>query len=106
MESKPKMTPMTEAPEEDEPAVATPEPKASPDETKADAFVRLMNHRVTNARKFIRLIGNLSNTNSYEYEDEQVDRVLAVLEDSLEKMALRFSEAKQPRGKNGDEFRL
>ena len=39
---------------------------------KAEKFKALAEKRVNNAIKQLQLIGNLSNTSSYEYTDEQV----------------------------------
>jgi hypothetical protein len=59
------------------------------EEDRAD-FVRLANKRVNNALKYLRLIGNLSNTSNYYYKDEDVEKIFKVLTDEIEECKKRF----------------
>lgn len=59
---------------------------------KAEKFKNLAEKRVNNAIKQIRLIGNLSNTNSYEYTDEQVRKVFKTLDHELAVARKRFQD--------------
>ena len=44
-----------------------------PKETKQDKFKRVGKKRVNNTAKQIQLLGNLSNQNTYEYKDADID---------------------------------
>ena len=44
-----------------------------PNETKKDKFKRVGSNRVNNTAKQIQLLGNLSNQNTYEYKDADID---------------------------------
>lgn len=63
-------------------------------ETKHDKFKRLANQRVANALKKIELIGNLSSS-GYEYSPEEVEKVFAALQQTLDSTKNRFSKAKK-----------
>jgi hypothetical protein len=63
-------------------------------ETKHDKFKRLANQRVANALKKIELIGNLSSS-GYEYSPDEVARIFAALQQTLDSTKNRFSKAKK-----------
>ena len=52
-------------------------------ETKHDKFVRLAEARTNNALKQIELIGNLSNTNAYEYSYDDVEKIIKTLKRAI-----------------------
>lgn len=58
---------------------------------KRAKFVELANNRVTRAIKDMRLIGNLSNRTNYDYNDEDVRRILKALQKEIEIIRTRFS---------------
>ena len=60
-------------------------------ETKEDKFKRLANVRVNNAIKQLDLIGNLSNSASYSYTDEEVKKVINTLSQKIKEINLRFT---------------
>ena len=68
---------------------------ARPDESKADAFRRLANKRMTVALDKIRLVGNLSSRGNYEYTDEQVAKIEATLHDAVAHMINQFKPKSQ-----------
>lgn len=71
-------------------------------ETHHDRFRRLAEARVNRALNDIRLIGNLSNRNNYDYTSEEVDRIFRALDSELKQVRARFLE-----GARGEtEFRL
>lgn len=74
----------------DQPAPDEAEPTAPIGETNAEAFKRLGKARVTVALKRIQLIGNLANRSTYEYTDEQVAKMFAVLQAELDNAAMKF----------------
>ena len=55
----------------------------SKQESKHDKFKRLATQRVTNAVKKIKLIGNLSSS-GYEYTTEEVEKILATLQATMD----------------------
>ena len=65
-------------------------------------FKELAEKRVTTALRQFRLIGNLSNRNSYEYTTDQVDKIFAKLQAELAQTKARFV----PRQQNGAEKRF
>jgi hypothetical protein len=70
---------------------------------KRDSFERLAVKRVNRAIKDIRLIGNLSNRSAYQYEDEDVRKIVKALQKELETLKARFA-APGEAGEN--EFKL
>lgn len=72
-------------------------------ENKKDKFVRLGESRVNDAIKKIRLIGNLSNKNNYEYTSEQVNEIITALKSEIEDVQKKFT-AQQ--NKKDDKFQF
>lgn len=60
---------------------------------KRDRFVSLAEKRVNKAIKDIRLIGNLSNKNNYEYEDAEAQAIFRVLEQEVKASRSRFDQS-------------
>ena len=63
-------------------------------ESRHDKFKRLATQRVTNAIKKIELIGNLSSP-GYECAPEEIEKIFATLQQTLENTKNRFSKAKK-----------
>jgi len=61
-------------------------------ENRHDKFKRLAAQRVTNALKKIELIGNLSSP-GYEYSSEEVDKIFAALQQTLDSAKSKFSKS-------------
>ena len=61
---------------------------------KREKFERLAEKRVTEAIKKLRLIGNLANSNNYDYSEEHVTQIIGVLEKEMQSLKVRFKEAK------------
>ena len=59
-------------------------------ETKRDKFVRLAEKRMDSILKGIELMGNLSNTNNYEYTQEDINKIIKeyvdMQEEAVEKL--------------------
>jgi hypothetical protein len=64
-------------------------------ETKREAFKRLAERRTNAAMDRIRVIGNLSNRNAYEYSDEDVRAIFAALEQELKVTRAKFQSARR-----------
>lgn len=60
------------------------------DETRAEAFRRLARDRTRRAVKSIELVGNLSARSSYEFDPEQVEKVFAKLQETIDDARNRF----------------
>lgn len=58
--------------------------------SKRDKFKELAEKRVNNALKNIQLIGNLSNTNNYDYNKEDVTKIFKTLKEELQTAEARF----------------
>jgi uncharacterized small protein (DUF1192 family) len=62
---------------------------------KRDNFIRLAEGRVTRAIESIRVIGNLSNRSNYEYSEEEVKKIISVLQSEINDLKSQFA----PKGK-------
>jgi len=67
----------------------------SVNESKPDRFIRLGEYRVNKAVEAINRLENLSNHNSYEYTEEQVETMFSVIEDRLMAIKGKFTVRKQ-----------
>lgn len=72
------------------------------EETPHDKFRRLAEARVNRALNDIRLIGNLSNKNNYDYTNEEVDKIFRALDSEMKQVKARFLEG----ARRESEFRL
>lgn len=70
------------------------------EETKRDKFIRLAESRVNSTLKEISLIGNLSNKSNYEYNKEDVEKIIRILKKSISDLESKFT------SKNRSEFKL
>ena len=64
---------------------------------KRKKFIELAEARVNRAIKDMKLIGNLSNKNSYEYEEADIRQIFRALQKELDTAKSRFAEG----GKGG-----
>ena len=62
-------------------------------ESKEEKFKRLANARVNNAIKQLDLIGNLSNSSSYNYSDDEVRRIMSTLNQKVKEISFKFQES-------------
>ncbi|MGP1354626.1 MAG: hypothetical protein ACTS1Z_15030 [Parasphingopyxis sp.] len=70
---------------------------------KRQKFIELAESRVNRAIKDLRLIGNLANTNSYEYSESDAKEIFKALQTELDTAKSRFTGG----GRTGaDSFRL
>ena len=70
---------------------------------KRDNFVRLAESRVTRAIDALRVIGNLANRSNYEYNEEDVKRIINTLNSELLALKAQF---KLKGGKSAQGFKL
>ena len=64
--------------------------KGHPVGTKRDKFVVLAEKRVVRAIHDLRLIGNLSNRNNYEFSEKDVDKILNTLQQEIASLRSQF----------------
>lgn len=72
---------------------------AATKESKHDRFVRIVEARTNKAGEMIRLIGNCSNTGSYEYTEEEVKKIFTYLERELKNARGKFNGTETEDGK-------
>ena len=65
-------------------------------------FVELANKRVTNALKYISLIGNLSNQSAYSYTKEDVAKIIKALSLEVDNIRRKF----ESKGNDDTSFRI
>lgn len=76
---------------ENKPKVNKPKVK----ESKAETFIRIAKPRVKSVLKALRILGNCSNRNNYEYTSEQIESIELALTDSLNETIAKFTPSKQ-----------
>lgn len=57
---------------------------------KKEKFKELAEKRVNNALKQIQLIGNLSNTRVYEYDEEEIKKIFKTLKEEIQLSETKF----------------
>ena len=62
-------------------------------ESKRDKFVRLAEKRMDNILKGIELMGNLSNTNNYEYTQEDLNKIIRTLKTAVSDLEHTYNAA-------------
>lgn len=60
------------------------------EETKREKFVRLAENRMNNVLKQIELLGNLSNTRAYEYDQSDIDSMIKTLKNAVNNLEHSF----------------
>lgn len=71
--------------------------------TKREKFVLLAEKRVIRTIQAIRLIGNLSNRNNYQYSDSDVEKIMTALQAELTNLKMQF---KSSQGREVIDFTL
>ena len=64
-------------------------------ESKSELFLRLAKVRVQKVLKALRILGNCSNRNNYEYTQEQIDSMYEVLAKTLQTTIDKFTPSKK-----------
>lgn len=73
------------------------------DERKHAKFRELAEKRTNKALEAVRLIGNLSNRQTYVYEEAEVRKIVKALRDAVSEVEARFGKST---GRSGGEFKL
>lgn len=63
------------------------------EETKRERFVRLAEARTNKIIDMVQLLGNCSNTSSYEYTEADVEKIFSAIEASIKESKKRFQNA-------------
>ena len=53
---------------------------STPDETKREKFIRLAETRTNKILDMIQLLGNLSSTSTYEYSQQDVEKIFGAID--------------------------
>ncbi|MCQ2002860.1 hypothetical protein [Rhizobium sp. NRK18] len=73
------------------------------DQKKYDKFRELAEKRTNKALEAVRLIGNLSNRQTYDYDDADVRKIIKALREAISEVETRFGRTS---GRGGGEFKL
>jgi hypothetical protein len=73
-----------------------PPPEDVPDESREEKFCRLANRRVNHILHHTRVLGNLSNRNTYAYTDEQITKIFEVIQASTNEVKALFLRGRKP----------
>ena len=73
------------------------------EETKRDKFVRLAENRTNKIINMIQLLGNLSSPSTYEYTQQDVDKIFNAIENASKEAKKRFNKVEV---KNASRFTL
>ena len=65
--------------------------KAKAATSKRDKFVKLAENRTINAIKAIRVIGKLGNKNAYQFDENDVNKIIRALNKELDALKARMS---------------
>ena len=60
-------------------------------ETKRDKFVRLAEARTNKIIDMLQLLGNCSNSNAYDYTQQDVDKIFVAIENEVREAKKKFS---------------
>jgi len=61
------------------------------DESKHDKFVRLATKRTQKVLDALRILGNCSNLNTYEYSREEVEKIIKSIKGMLDEIKQKFN---------------
>ena len=70
---------------------------------KRKKFEEFANRRTNNAINTIRLIGKLSNKNAYEFDNEDINKIIKVLQNEIRLLKSKFEDSKN---KESGSFKL
>ena len=67
-------------------------------ETKREKFVRLAEARTNKIIDMIQLLGNCSNSNVYDYTQQDVDKIFAASENEVREAKKKFNKTESKKG--------
>ena len=62
---------------------------------KRDRFLKVAQYRTNEVLKYLRLLGNCSNTNNYEFTDNEVAKIFSAIENEIRISKSKFKEKKK-----------
>ncbi|MCQ2473668.1 MAG: hypothetical protein MJ098_05990 [Saccharofermentans sp.] len=66
-------------------------------ETKREKFVRLAENRMDSILKGIELMGNLSNSNNYDYTQDDLNKIIKTLKSAVSDLEHTYNSASKTR---------
>jgi hypothetical protein len=66
-----------------------------PMESKRDRFLRIAKKRTQNVLKSLDLLGNCGNRNNYEYNDDDVSKMLSAIHNAFEVLKSKYADSKK-----------
>lgn len=72
-------------------AVKTPISKKNTDETRENRFKRIATKRTNVIIEKISLLGNCSNRSSYDYTEQEVNKIFSAIDKELKQAKARFT---------------
>ena len=67
-------------------------------ETKRDKFIRIAEARTNKIIDMVQLLSNCSNTATYSYTEDDVDKIFCAIEAEIKGARKRFNKAESKRG--------
>lgn len=67
-------------------------------ETKREKFVRIAEARTNKIIDMVQLLGNCSNSATYEYSNADVEKIFAAIEFEIKEARKKFNKAESKRG--------
>ena len=64
-------------------------------ETRHDRFKRIASKRVNDILNKIRILGNCSNKSTYEFTEEEINKIFSEIDKNLKATKTKFSEGKR-----------
>ena len=68
-------------------------------ETRHDRFIRIASKRTNEVLEKIRILGNCANKSSYEYKDEEINKIFSEIDKQLKLTKAKFLLGKRERFK-------
>lgn len=66
-------------------------PKNKPEETRGSRFKRIATKRTNDIIKKVSLLGNCSNRSSYDYSEQDINKIFNAIEKELKQSRARFT---------------
>lgn len=76
---------------------------AGKNETKREKFIRLAEARTNKIIDMLQLLGNCSNSSTYEYTQKDVDKIFLAIESEIKEVKKRFNKIES---KKNSKFKL
>lgn len=71
---------------------------AKKQETKREKFIRLAEARTNKIIDMLQLLGNCSNLSTYDYTQQDVDKIFAAIESEVREIKKKFNKTESKKG--------